>query len=237
MNYNEQELYKVFLQLYKQYKEEKFVIDKTGSKIVEILNLNLTLDPSFGPILNIKNVKKTNMSYVQKELQWYNSQSLNIQFIQEYAKLWIGCADKRGMINSNYGWCIYSKENYNQFDNCINELKQNVNSRRAIMIYNRPSIQYDYKQNGKSDFICSMYNQLFIRDNKLISIYDMRSNDAIYGFFNDYAWAHHVYMKSFEILKQKYQNLEVGNLIWKVNSFHIYQKHFKILCKIAQNNS
>lgn len=235
MNYNEQEIFKIFLQLYEQYKKNNFVIDKTNTKIVQIINVNIKFNPELGPYFNINNVKKTNIQYVQKQLQWYKSQDLNIQFIQEYAKLWKSCADINGNINSNYGWCIYSNQNYNQFENCVKQLKNNKQSRRAIMIYTRPSIQYQYCENGKSDFICSNYNQFMIRDNKLISIYDMRSNDAIYGFFNDYAWAWNVYVEVYNELKQIYPQLLYGNIIWKANSFHIYQKHFKLLQKIIKS--
>lgn len=56
-----------------------------------------------------------------------------------------------------------------------------------MMIYQRPQMQFQYNKNGMNDFICTNYAQLFIRNNKLIYIVDMRSNDAIFGFFNDFA--------------------------------------------------
>lgn len=201
----------------------------------------MTFDTSYGPLFNLKNVKKTNWSYVQKQLQWYESQNLSVQFIQEYAKLWKSCAGIDGKVNSNYGWCVWSDQNYNQFDNVAKELLKNPQSRRAIMIYTRPSMQYDWCQNEKNDFLCTNYNAFFIRNGQLDMIYDMRSNDAIYGFFNDYAWAYHIYDKMLQYLLnagKEYQHCEWlvnGNIIWRANSFHIYQKHFKLLQKIVKS--
>ena len=75
------------------------------------------------------------------------------------------------------------------------------------MIYNRPSIHYDSIKDGMNDFICTMYNSFYIRNNKLYSIYNMRSNDIIYGFFNDFYWSCYVYMKLYNYLLLTYNNL------------------------------
>jgi len=72
------------------------------------------------------------------------------------------------------------------------------------MIYQRPSMQYDFNKNGMNDFICTNYVQLFIRNDALIYIVDMRSNDAIYGFFNDFAWHCYIYKKVYTELYQIY---------------------------------
>ena len=60
------------------------------------------------------------------------------------------------------------------------------------MIYTRPEIQEDYNQNGMSDFICTNTVQYFVRDDKLISFVNMRSNDVVFGYRNDRAWQLHV---------------------------------------------
>ena len=41
---------------------------------------------------------------------------------------------------------------------------------------------------GMSDFICTNAVSYMIRDDELISVVQMRSNDVVYGYKNDYAW-------------------------------------------------
>lgn len=212
-------------ELKSRYESNLFVTDKSGVKTVELLNMVVDLDPT-QPIIDL-GFKKTNESYVQKELSWYLNQDLNVYPQMSDITIWIKVCDKDGFINSNYGWCIFSKENYSQYDYAVNELKNNQSSRRACMMYNRPSMTEDYNKNGRSDYICTIYTQLFIRDNKLIYNVKQRSCDAIYGFFNDFAWHCYVYDKVFKDLLLTYPSLEIGHINYSIDSFHIYEKHFK----------
>jgi len=111
---------------------------------------------------------------------------------------------------------------------------EDKNSRRATMIYNRPSMQTEYNKNGMNDFICTYYSAFFIRNNKLINIVTMRSNDAIYGFFNDFYWHCEVYKRLYADLLNKYTGLEYDNMYWRADSFHVYERHFKLLEKIIK---
>ena len=142
---------------------------------------------------------------------------------------------KDGFINSNYGWCIYSKDNYKQYDNSLLELIKNQDSRRACMIYNRPSMWEDYKKDGMNEFICTFSTQQFIRNNKLIYIIYQRSADAIFGaLFVDFAWHCEVYIKLYNNLKKHYNNLEIGQIDFNCGSLHIYERHFEMLDKICE---
>ena len=67
------------------------------------------------------------------------------------------------------------------------ELKANPNSRRAIMIYNRPQIWNEYNIDGCNDFICTNSVAYYIRNGELHCSVSMRSNDVVYGYKNDYA--------------------------------------------------
>ena len=230
---NEDILLKSFKKLYALYKKEKFVIDKSGVKVIELIDHHISnLNPK-QPYLDF-GVRKTNEDYVKKESNWYNSQSLSINGYVDDVKIWKQVADKDGLVNSNYGWCIYSKDNYNQYENCLHELEKNQYSRRACMIYNRPSMQIDYCKNGMSDFICTFSTQQFIRNNKLYYIVNMRSNDSIFGFGNDFAWHCEVYNKLYNDLKKTYPKLKYGKIHWNAGSFHIYERHFDLLKDICE---
>jgi thymidylate synthase len=208
-----------------KYKNREFVIDKTGVKTVELIGESFLADEDWI-------IRKPNHDYINRELEWYKSQSLYIEDIPgETPEIWKKVADKEGKINSNYGYLIWSAENGNQYENVKTELQKNPNSRRAVMIYNRPSMHKDYCENGMSDFICTYANTFLIRDGKLISHYLMRSNCAVHGFGNDVAWARYVQKQLAHDL-----NVEIGDLIWSVTSLHVYQHHFKFLEKLYRDS-
>jgi thymidylate synthase len=226
-------LSEIFDKLFSKLILEDFVIDEHGNKTLELLAPRLELDPT-QYILNF-NGRKTPVNYCKAEVEWYNSQSLYVKDIPgKVPKIWEMIADKNGKINSNYGWCIYSDENYNQYKSSLQTLLNDKNSRRATMIYTRPSIQVDYNKDSMSDFICTFATQQLIRNNELHYIVMMRSQDAIYGFFNDFYWQGVVYEKFYNDLKKKYSDLKTGKMIWIANSFHVYERHFDMLKKIIK---
>jgi thymidylate synthase len=197
---------------------EWFVIDKTGVKMIELVGESFLADrPAiFGTV---------NQEYVQHELDWYLSTSLNVNDIPGGPpKIWQQVSDENGFINSNYGWCIFHPDNGFQYDRAKEELINNPWSRRAIMIYNRPTMHMDYNANGMSDFMCTNAVQYMIRDGKLNAVVQMRSNDVVFGYKNDYAWQKFV-------LDKLAADLEVtpGRIIWNAGSLHVYERHFKLV--------
>lgn len=229
---NEDRLFPYFEKLYQRLIGDEYVNDKSGTKLVEIVAPRIELDPT-QPNLEFEG-RKTPKKYVQLELEWYDSQDLGVEKIGEVASIWKNIASSEGKINSNYGYLIYSEENFNQYENVIKELKRSESSRQGIMIYNRPSIHYDSKHKGMSDFICTLSHQFFIRDNRLHSVVNMRSNDAIYGFFNDFAWFSEVHTRVYNELVNEYPNLKIGNLVHVPNSFHVYERHFDMLKQMVE---
>ena len=190
-------------------------IDKTGVQCIELIGASFLADEPaiFG---------EPNIEYINAEINWYESQSLNIHDI--YGKhsgkkppaAWQYAASDRGFVHSNYGYLVGSEENGSQYGNCLAELKANPNSRRAVMIYQRPSIWYEYNLDGASDFICTNSVAYYIRDGKLHCSVSMRSNDVVYGYKNDYAWQQY-------LLLNMANELEVvaGNMICQVQNLRI----------------
>lgn len=213
-------------------KEEYFLTDRTGVKFVEKIGANIHLWPmqktfEIGP-------KKTNEAYCEKELNWYDSMDLSIDMVSD-VKIWRDVACKNGFINSNYGWCIYSGDNGEQYNHVLEELTNNKDSRRAIMIYTRPTMWEDYNKDGRNDFMCTNYHHFFIRENTLYSIYNIRSNDFIFGFFNDYYWGATVHQRLLKDLSLFIPNLQCGFLLWQASSLHVYERHFDLVRKMYQS--
>lgn len=173
---------------------------------------------------------KVNYDYVSREHEWYTSMSRNVNDIPGGApKVWQAIASTDGTINSNYGWCVFSPENGGQYDRVVKELRRNPESRRAVIIYTRPSIWDEYDTDGRSDFICTNVVQYFIRDGMIHAVVQMRSNDANIGFKNDRAWQ----ITVLEKLAGEF-NVPVGDLIWQVGSLHVYQRDFYLVHNFFQ---
>ena len=206
--------------------------NKTGSKTIEIIGAKFIADEPtiFGEI---------NHEYIKREEEWYLSMSRNVNDIPGGPpKIWQMVATPDGRINSNYGWCIFSEENFSQFNSCVETLVNDPSSRRAIMIYTRPNIQVEYNTDGMSDFICTNTVQYFIRDNQLISLVSMRSNDAWAGYRNDFAWQKHVSELLLNELKSRgMDNLTLGPIVWDAASLHVYERQFYLVEHFIETGS
>lgn len=203
--------------------QEQYVIDKTGVKTLELIGESFIADELaiFGT---------PNHEWHKREIDWYLLQSLNVNDIAEpIPKIWKKVASSNGEINSNYGFCIFSKENGEQFINVLNELKRNEFSRRAQMIYTRPSMHKDWNRDGMSDFMCCSNTVHLIRDNTLTMFVNFRSSDAVHGYKGDFAWMRFVHNKLYNELLNTYPGLKLGDIIWSAASLHIYEYHFHLL--------
>ena len=208
-------------------------------------------------------VRKPKEPYQTNELNWFISQSRNIKDLKTFAgfipKIWKEISEVDGTINSNYGWCCLSKENGSQFEHAMRHLELDKNSRRAIMIYNRPSMHNDWSKNReviveyinngitpvdsdswinfdshmyntiKGDFMCCQNNHFIIRGNKLIMTVHMRSLDAVFGYNADYIWFDYIFNLAVQYLKKTYEDLERGDMVIYADSVHVYEMHYKDL--------
>jgi len=199
-----------------ELKYGRFVTDKTGVKTIEMIGACFEANHKsiFGDV---------NEEYIQRELEWYKSQSLYVDDIPGITPaIWKQVASTEGKINSNYGWAIYSEDNGLQYLNVLDELTKNPNSRRAVMIYTRPTMWSDYNHNGMSDFMCTNAVQYMIRDGQLVAVVQMRSNDVVFGYRNDYAWQKYV---ADQLTKDLGLDVE-PKIIWNVGNLHVYERHF-----------
>lgn len=163
--------------------------------------------------------------YVNREIEWYKSMSLNVHAMKgKVPSTWLSTANRAGDINSNYGWCIYSADNGYQFLNVLQKLRNKSSTKRACMVYTRPSMHKDAVANGKDDFICTNAVTYSIAQGKLNCVVQMRSNDVVYGYKNDLAWQKYVL---FELANEL--EVEIGTIVWQAASLHIYKNHFKLL--------
>lgn len=202
---------------------ENYTKDRNGGKTIELIGACFVADEPaiFGT---------PNPQYIQAELDWYMAQSTNIYDIypddkhKEPPKAWQMTANVHGEINSNYGYLIFDDRFYNQYERVFDELKENPDSRRGSMIYTRPSIWTEFDDNGKNDFICTNSVTYYIRNGMLHAAVQMRSNDVVFGYKNDYAWQRFVQEMLAKDLK-----VDMGQIVWQVQNLHVYEQHFHLV--------
>ena len=203
---------------------EEYVEDKTGVKTLDLVGASFLADAPaiFGT---------PNEEYISREIAWYESQSLNVEDIPgETPAIWKSISSDSGQINSNYGYLINSDENFNQYQKVLTQLLVDRQTRRAVMIYQRPTMHTDFSANGMSDFICTNAVQYLIRGNQVNAVVQMRSNDVIFGYRNDYAWQLHVLQNLVaDINRLGEADYKVGDITWQVGSLHVYERHFKFV--------
>ena len=114
--------------LIEKYKNNDFRITKDGVKTIELQGIQFVADKDY--IL-----REPNYEYAKREIDWYESQSLNVYDIEgTVPAIWKQVADVNGEINSNYGWMIFSKDNGSQYKNCLWNLLNDTTTRQAVMI-------------------------------------------------------------------------------------------------------
>lgn len=250
--FNDSVVEKMLHMLYRKLKEDDIVMTGANASqtegqdsYVELLGHTVQLNP-YSPFIYLDKNFSTPKKYAAAELEWYKTQDLSIigHPLIEGNQVWESCCsqDDKKLVNSNYGWCVFSEDNGSQYDNCLNVLTEDKTTRNAVIIYNRPSIYTDYKAKGAHDMLCTMYSHFVIRKNDgkdtLYMIHNMRSNDIKFGFITaDLSWNCFVYQNMYEDLKKVYPSLQSGTIIWTSDSMHLYSRHYDILKQFVEGKS
>lgn len=190
--------------------------------IKEIINFWFTVKNPYNLWFDL-NDRDFNWKYLAAELIWYLSWDLSSKFIWEYASLWNKISNEKWEVNSNYWYLVFHKKDnqwINQYEYILETLINDNDSRQAIIRYN--SDEHSYKWN--KDFVCTLSNQFFIRNNKLYMIINMRSSDSIYWVPYDLSWFW-LLLQSV-LIDLNIKNLELWEIYWHNWSAHIYWNMF-----------
>jgi len=195
-------------------------------EVKELLLADLEIDPT-RPIADFA-ARGFNWKYFAGEMAWYLHRDNNIDYINNFSGFWKGITNlNTNEINSNYGSLVINDE---QIGWVVDSLLADKNSRQAIMFFNQPKFQFK----GNKDFVCTMYANFFIRDNKLNMKIQMRSNDVFYGLTFDAPFFSFLMQSVYLILKknEKYNTLELGTYYHFADNLHFYERHYDIVNKI-----
>ncbi len=164
--------------------------------------------------------------YLEAELKWYLSGSLEVAPILPYSGFWKQICNDNQTVNSNYGhYAFFQKtKGLSQFDWCLEKLKKDPYSRQAVINFNQPFHKYP----GNKDFVCTMGQQFIFRQGRLDSVVWMRSNDLIYGTTFNLPWFAYLHQRMAETL-----GTPLGKYSHIASTLHVYEKHYSLLQALA----
>lgn len=211
----------IFLDIYKKLVHTGKISYPRGLKVREIEDFSYDLPP-YCRFQNFK-ARKLNVDYIKKEFLWYLKGEKTDLSICEYASLWKKMVKEDGTINSNYGRYIFGE--MDQFDNVVNILKNDRESRKASIVI----LSESHLKSGDYDTPCTYSMNFRIRDNKLNMTVNMRSQDAIFGMASDTPCFSFIHEMMWLTLKEIYPEIEYGMYHHNVDSFHVYERHFEMI--------
>lgn len=203
------------------HKNGRHTVNRKGQGLYEMRNVTLVLDPEASTYCL---GRYPSQEYLEKELDFYASGSRQLEDAVKMSKFWSKCSDDGKTINSNYGFLLFHDENkhgFTQFEHAINCLRNNPDSKKAVMtLYSK---EHAYISN---DNPCTLVINLYIQGDALNMQVIMRSNDLWYGLPYDLPFFRVVHYTALAMLKRTYPNLELGYHIHQALNLHFYEWAF-----------
>lgn len=203
------------------HKNGRHTVNRKGQGLYEMRNVTLVLDPEASTYCL---GRYPSQEYLEKELDFYASGSRQLEDAVKMSKFWSKCSDDGKTINSNYGFLLFHDENkhgFTQFEHAINCLRNNPDSKKAVMaLYSK---EHAYISN---DNPCTLVINLYIQGDALNMQVIMRSNDLWYGLPYDVPFFRVVHYTALAMLKRTYPNLELGYHIHQALNLHFYEWAF-----------
>lgn len=207
------------------YNNPEYILE--GSK--EIANLSFELTNPINNIVSSK-TRDFNMVFAEKFFNW----------------TWTGGSDMTELLDSNKNAqkyhelegrnTAYGPRIVKQLPFIIDELKRDKNSRRAVINIleadDKLLLEDKFIGKSKTEYPCTNAITFFIRDNKLNIHVAMRSNNMVLTICYDVYNFTNMLFKVHELLKDTYQDLELGTYHHNIVSAHILEKEYSLAEKI-----
>lgn len=204
---------KTLSEAYNDLLENLMLGDKVNDTL-ELTNVVLNIEKPSLEVIHFP-YRKISENYLISELKWYWSADNSVETIGKAAKLWYNITDDGKTSNSAYGYILHKKYNYDQLQNVLEVLKNDINSRRAILNISDPQLNKLITK----DLQCTIAIHFLVRNNKLNMTVYMRSNDIVYGLPYD-----SIYFMSIQNYLATELNIEIGSYVHHATSMHLYKK-------------
>lgn len=198
------------------------------------------------PQNNIVSCKKRKFSgsYACAEFLWYLSMSNSIEMIKAYAPSYVNYSDDGKTVNGAYGhrWkhnagfevlnTLMETKFTSQLDAVIQILKNNPNSRQAVMSMWDSKDIVNSAVNYSKDTPCTLTHTFFLRCNRLHLVSNMRSNDVWLGMPYD------IFCNTnLQSIVAQMIGAYLGTYTHQVGSLHLYDKHRAAAQRIVVRNT
>jgi thymidylate synthase len=214
-----------FLSVYDRVLHTGKVLAPRGDKIRECENVQFDLDMTDNICTSFK-ARKFNLDYAKQEFIWYLGGDRYDTSIEKHATMWPKLKQDNGAYFSNYGHYLFAE---GQVRWALNQIIADIDTRRASCVL----LCLEHLFDDNRDMVCTYGLNFRIRENKLNMSVSMRSNDLVFGTTNDVFCFSMIYEIAYGYLKWiKYPDLERGTYCHKVDSLHIYERHWSMVKQI-----
>lgn len=181
----------------------------------EIVNANLVLtDPTRNTMCEC--IRKMPIRYAIGELLWYRSKQNTCDSIAPFSKFWQTVSDDGVTVNSNYGYCIHKKYDFDQWEMVKKLLIKQPNTRHAVLHIKEAR---NLIESPTKDVNCTIALQFLLRNGKLDMITTMRSNDIHLGLPYDV-----FNFTCMQIQMAMELGVEIGTYYHNAASLHMYRR-------------
>lgn len=206
-------VFDAFRSLSEQLAREPIVHTRLGP-FHEIVNLNLTIHDPLKRVAVFFDDWEGFDNYLAAQWVWYARGGQDTWITRFHPTAWNRVTPESKDINSNYGQYVWKE---GQFNHCLDILKKDPSSRRAVIMFNRKEVALS----ATHDHICTTSLQFLVRGDQLHLITTMRSNELNFGFRTDVFF--------FTLLQEIMAielGCEIGEYHHNVGSFHVAKDDF-----------
>ena len=224
------------------YTHPEFISSPRGMMVKETLGYQFGISNPRNRIPYVPG-RDTSIHYLIAELLWYLSGTDSTEWISNYSAFWSRISDDGSTANSAYGARIFRPHiriasdvdaTWTQWQYVVNELKRDPDSRRAVIHIRSPKDSLL----AELDVPCTLSLQFFLRNDKVHMIVSMRSSDAIFGLTYDVpAFTLFQELLALQLSEELGRPIGLGTYTHLSASLHIYEKHFKMVEKILEEDT
>lgn len=162
------------------------------------------------------------------ETLWVLAGRNDMEYLTRYLPRATDFSDDGKVWRAAYGPRLRNWKGVDQFKGVRDRILEDKNTKRAVMNIFDP--EQDYVDS--LDIPCNNWLHFMARDGKLNLDVAVRANDAIWGFggINTFEWSVLLQLMSF------WTNKEVGRMNWFTGTIHVYDRHYKKMQRILENN-
>lgn len=201
-----------------------------GHRVKERLVQTLVLTNPRARTLAV-HAREPNYGFAAGEFLWYWGGREDLDMISYYNRRSSNFSDDGKTLNSAYGKRLMNPTDpwtISQWEVCKQTLREDNDSRRAVMLINSPWDELVAVTQGSKDVPCTLSLQFFIRERRLDLHVNMRSNDVVWGLTNDlFSFTLFQEMMLLELREDpRLRDLSLGTYYHTAASLHIYERHF-----------